>query len=88
MPMEVETSKSARPGVWEKKNADVLSLIWDHSLLTRDKNATVDVNLIGYMETRKTVNNYNKNQFHFAYSNQDGRGSVNSQMLKVSSTHV
>lgn len=54
MPMEVETSKSARPGVWEKKNADVLSLIWDHSLLTRDKNATVDVNLIGYMETRKT----------------------------------
>lgn len=64
MPMEVETAKSARLGVWDKKNADDLSLIWDHSLLTKDKNATVDVNLIGYMETRKTVNNYNKNQFH------------------------
>ena len=59
MPMEVETANPARLSVWDQRDARELGILWDSTLLTRNTNARVDINLVGYMETRETVNNSN-----------------------------
>lgn len=53
MPLEIETADPAHFSVWNQRVARELGIIWNPTLLTRDLNARVDVNLIGYMETRQ-----------------------------------